>query len=274
MKHVFKTLASAFAIVAAASCAKEITPAEPSEIGGEQTAKFELTVTTDQNTKAAFDSDVRQLTWQEGDQIAVFDGTAKQVFTVVAESIEGGSAKFVGDVTEGATELYVAYPVAAASAASAEGMTVTIPSEQTVPEGAKADPEAFVMVGKVAAVGTLRFHYLIVCANPPVNEDIVDYLRNDMVDFSDMLLHILVIVPGGGLKFLFFSYIIRMKEPDAFQVSGIFGIKIEIEVACYHHRTPIADLSSLAAKQGDTLATGLDTDMVEMCIDEEELLAS
>lgn len=151
MKHVFKTLASAFAIVAAASCAKEITPAEPSEIGGDQTAKFELTVTTDQNTKAAFDSDVRQLTWQEGDQIAVFDGTAKQVFTVVAESIEGGSAKFVGDITEGATELYVAYPVAAASAASAEGMTVTIPSEQTVPEGAKADPEAFVMVGKVAA---------------------------------------------------------------------------------------------------------------------------
>lgn len=161
MKHVTRILASAFAIVAAVSCAKEITPQEPSEILDGDKVKFELKIAIDPQSKAAFDSDDRQLKWQEGDQVAVFDGTTKNIFTVKAETIEEGSAVFSGAITAGATDLHVAYPVAAAASVSAEGISVTIPSEQTVPEGAKADPEAFVMVGKAEADGSVSLKNVV-----------------------------------------------------------------------------------------------------------------
>lgn len=161
MKKSFKILASAFVIVAVASCTKE-TPAEDSSVivNGE-TVQMELTIAADAQTKAAFNSEVRQLAWQEGDQVAVFDGTAKQIFTVKQESIDGGSAVFTGEVTVGATDLYVAYPVSAAASASSEGISVTIPSEQTVPAGMNSDPEAFVMVGKVASDGSVELRNVV-----------------------------------------------------------------------------------------------------------------
>lgn len=161
MKKSFRIIASVFAIVAAASCAKETPVENPSDIIGGETVPFELSIVAEGQTKASFDSSVRQLAWQEGDQVAVFDGTAKQIFTVNAASIDGGSAVFSGEITAGAQNLYVAYPVEAAGAASAEGVSVTIPSVQTVPAGDNSDPEAFVMVGKVAEDNSVELKNVI-----------------------------------------------------------------------------------------------------------------
>lgn len=161
MKKSFRIIAGAFAIVALASCTKENQTETPSLPVDGKTVAFELTVSANEQTKASFSSSARQLAWQEGDQVAVFDGTAKQIFTVVASTINGGSARFNGQITAGAENIYVAYPADAAVSASAEGIAVTIPSVQTVPSGENSDPNAFVMVGKADAEGDVALKNVV-----------------------------------------------------------------------------------------------------------------
>ena len=98
--------------------------------------------------------------WQDSDQIAIFDGTAKNVFSIPEGGNHGTSATFSGTVTEGAAELYAVSPAAAGTALAGSLLTVNIPSVQSIPSGLTAAPEALVCVAK-AQQGALQFRNVV-----------------------------------------------------------------------------------------------------------------
>lgn len=154
MKKIMKFAAVAVAIVAAASCAKEIEnpSVEKVEIPAGYVQKT-FTFNLAEATKADFDVEAKKVVWAAGDKVAVFDGTSKCEFTVVEGTINGGSADFTGMVAEGATDLYVSYPFASADKVQDGLVFNEIPLVQTVAEGACVDPAALVLAGKVDAEG-------------------------------------------------------------------------------------------------------------------------
>ena len=68
--------------------------------------------------------------WQDSDQIAIFDGTAKNIFSIPEGGNHGTSASFSGTVTEGAAELYAVSPAAAGTALAGNLLTVSIPKAE------------------------------------------------------------------------------------------------------------------------------------------------
>ena len=82
--------------------------------------------------------------WLATDQIAVFDGVSKNLFSVKTSS--GSSASFEGPVDEGATEFYAAYPASLATSLSAGVIATEIPAEQVVPTGKNVGDGALVSV--------------------------------------------------------------------------------------------------------------------------------
>ncbi len=91
----------------------------------------------------------RHIQWEDDDIVAVFDGVAKNKFSIAPGSNEGAKATFTGEVTEGAGSLYTVYPYSAGESLSGSLLTVTVPSVQTVSASSPADPTALVSVGKV-----------------------------------------------------------------------------------------------------------------------------
>ena len=92
--------------------------------------------------------------WLDSDQIAVFDGTSKNTFSIKTNS--GTSAVFTGIVDEEATSLYAAYPASLATQLSGETITTAIPTEQVVPTGKNVGNGALVAVAKENS-GSLAF---------------------------------------------------------------------------------------------------------------------
>ena len=86
--------------------------------------------------------DFPTLSWQDDDQIAVFDGTAKHTFSIPPGGNHGSSANFSGTVSEGASELYAVSPAAAADALSGGLLSVSLLSVQVIPSGLTASPQA------------------------------------------------------------------------------------------------------------------------------------
>ncbi len=98
--------------------------------------------------------------WQDSDEIAIFDGTAKNIFSIPEGGNHGTSASFSGTVTEGAAGLYAVSPASAGNALSGSLLTVNIPSVQSIPAGLTAAPEALVCVAK-AQQGSLQFRNVV-----------------------------------------------------------------------------------------------------------------
>ena len=74
--------------------------------------------------------------WSEGDQIALWDGTAMQEFT--ATTINGSKATFSGPATPGAD--YTAfYPLVAVESMTSTSVTFNLPAEQTAKAGTFAN---------------------------------------------------------------------------------------------------------------------------------------
>lgn len=74
--------------------------------------------------------------WTEGDQIALWDGTAVQEFT--ATTISGSNATFTGTATPSST--YTAfYPLVAVESMNATSVTFNLPAEQTAVAGTFAN---------------------------------------------------------------------------------------------------------------------------------------
>lgn len=154
MKKTMKFMLAAFAIVAAASCAKEIAPVENETVPAVEEGLVPMTFKADlSSTKAAIDG--KTIVWESTDAIAVFDGTAVREFTVT--ECDGKTATFSGAVLPEATEFYASYPYDANFSVADGVMSVSIPAVQTIPDGKDVAPEALVMAAKVADDYTIQF---------------------------------------------------------------------------------------------------------------------
>ena len=156
-----KFMLFAVAAIAAASCAKDITPENTQD-----TPKFNLIPMTftagaegtgaednsikpaNVSTRVALQSDGTTLHWEGGDKIKVFDGVSNELEPFTA-SESGKIVNLDGNVTEGSTEFYAVYPSTAANGFNAETktLTVTLPETQTAAAGS-VPKDAFITVAK------------------------------------------------------------------------------------------------------------------------------
>ena len=98
--------------------------------------------------------------WEDSDEIAVFDGYAKNIFSIPSGNNNGKSASFRGEVHSGATELYAASPASAGLGCAGGLVTVELPSVQRIGAGRSIAPEALLCVAK-AEGGTLQFRNVV-----------------------------------------------------------------------------------------------------------------
>ncbi|MBO4340939.1 MAG: hypothetical protein J5835_05875, partial [Bacteroidales bacterium] len=147
------------ATLCAVSCEKE-TEGQDQPQEQAATVRVSLSATgesTSSDMKATLDfSQAQNVRWSDDDHIAVFDGTAKNQFSIDDGTNTGATATFSGEVTPGYANLYAVYPYSAANSLSAGSLSVTVPSTQIVSSTASVDPAALVSVGQVSA-GTIEF---------------------------------------------------------------------------------------------------------------------
>lgn len=124
---------ASIALLIAASCGKN-NPAD---------GDYELETLT---FTASMDSPV-PFEWAADDKIAVFDGSARNVFSISEGSISGKSASFTGTVRKGATDFTAVFP---ADAAASDG-SFAVPGKQTVSAGKSFDNRA--LASKATASG-------------------------------------------------------------------------------------------------------------------------
>ena len=113
MKKTFKFFAAALAIVAAASCSKELTN-DNTDQGLEQELVhkvFSASLNVDDETKTTLHTDGVTVHWTEGDKIALIPvgATNASYFSINPESIDGTFADFEGQTVE-ATDYVGVYP--------------------------------------------------------------------------------------------------------------------------------------------------------------------
>ena len=136
----------------AVSCNKE---RQDADLSPDPTPKVTVSLSasgesSEMDDKAFLDfSFAENVRWSDDDLIAVFDGTAKNQFSIDAETNTGATATYSGDVTAGYSNLYAVYPYSAANSLSGSSLSVTVPAEQTVSSTASVDPAAIVSVGQV-----------------------------------------------------------------------------------------------------------------------------
>lgn len=94
-------------------------------------------------------------TLRENEQVAVFDGTAKRIFTV--ESVTEGKALLTGFVAEDSEEYHLVYPYVSASDVVEENgfPEIEVPAIQTISEGNSLSVEASVSCGKADEQGSV-----------------------------------------------------------------------------------------------------------------------
>ena len=143
---------SAMAMVAAASCTKEIV-----DVNKETALDVELFPMTftasSQQTKAEM-VDAQTIHWQSGDQINVFDGNGT-VYEPFTTSGEGASVTFEGMAGK-AEGYYALYPYQSSATMTDGTIIATFPSEQTAVAGS-FDPKAFISVAQSDAEGNFSF---------------------------------------------------------------------------------------------------------------------
>lgn len=143
---------SAMAMVAAASCTKEIV-----DVNKETALDVELFPMTftasSQQTKAEM-VDAKTIHWQSGDQINVFDGNGT-VYEPFTTSGEGASVTFEGMAGK-AEGYYALYPYQSSATMTDGVIKATFPSEQTAVAGS-FDPKAFISVAQSDDEGNFSF---------------------------------------------------------------------------------------------------------------------
>ena len=158
MKKTRLFIFAALAAVTAVSCNKEI--AEPQVVPSGEKVYVSFSATGEDITKVALDfaSETNKLQWQDTDDIAVFDGVSRNVFTVKSGSNTGATVVFEGEINDGSGTLGAVYPADAGMDMDSEKkLNVNIPAEQTIPEGACVDPKALVAVASGTKGSALAF---------------------------------------------------------------------------------------------------------------------
>lgn len=149
MKKILTLIAIAAGLLAASSCAKQ-----GSGLVSDRLVQVSIKATIE-TSRAGLDGS--KVCWEAGDRIAVWDGVAAHIFT--ADEVDGTSATFKGEVTEGATGFQAVYPASAFVNVEADTVTVTQPAEQTIASGRCIDTAALVMTaftGNLAAGLTMK----------------------------------------------------------------------------------------------------------------------
>ena len=137
MKKIISIALTVFGLAMAVSCQKEVlTVEEPSNL-------VPLTLTAGSPKTALVDG--ASVVFNAGDEISVWDGTAVQKF-VTAEG--GASAVFTGSVTEGATDLYAAFPYDAEMTVTDGVVRTCVPRVQYADQAGSFGANANVAVGK------------------------------------------------------------------------------------------------------------------------------
>lgn len=151
MKKLAFFLALGAFVALTASCNREtITPEAPA---GDGLVQVSFIASNADLTRTMLDG--LSVVWSEGDQIAVFDGTALQCFTLAAGA-GTTTATFTGSVSSGATEFTAVSPFSAATL-DGTSLVVNVPTVQTLSAGCPVDPKALVAVAKASAGGSFSF---------------------------------------------------------------------------------------------------------------------
>ena len=162
-----KFMLFAVAAIAAASCAKEITPENATNSGSTELNLIPMIFTAgaeDADTKVALQSDKKTLHWEATDQIKVFDGTSNELpaFTTTGS---GASVEFTGSVTSETGPFYALYPYQAGATLGESTITsktygtvitATVPSEQIATAGS-VPSNAFISAAKSDDKGNFFF---------------------------------------------------------------------------------------------------------------------
>lgn len=147
MKKSFALLCTAVLVLF--GCSKEISDNSASISGGEM-IPYSVSVSLD-DAKAELQSDGKVF-WTEGDNIAVYDGTALREFTL-ASGAGATSATFTGEISAEAKTIEAVYPFAAASLGQGGEVICSVPAEQTIAKGKIVDPAAIVAKAAPVAIG-------------------------------------------------------------------------------------------------------------------------
>lgn len=142
--------------LAAVACSKEIDEQIVVPAAEQEYASF--TATGEDITKVALNfAEATNAKWEDADQLAVFDGSSKNIFSIKSGSNTGASAVFEGQVSGSATTLWAVYPADAGVALSGSDINIEVPAEQTIPTGAFADPKALVAVASADKGSSMAF---------------------------------------------------------------------------------------------------------------------
>ena len=182
-----KKLIGILAVIAlfTVSCTKDISSPEENEAdqipAGEKVGMI-FNASFEPASKATLEG--VKVNWQATDEIAVYDGTAVNRFTV--KSCEGNTAVFEGEVTSGAKSFYAVYPYSAASAAQPSGgkVTFTVPSDQIVDANGVA-PDALVCIAE-ASEGKFSFKNAVSIVKIHIDE--TDIQSVTMEGFTDEMI--------------------------------------------------------------------------------------
>lgn len=162
-KRFFAAAFVALSMSAFNACIEEASPVLPEE---QDEKLVEMTIEAPSvDVKSTFSG--KQIGWELGDKVAVYDGKAKREFSVIA--VNDGKATLTGMVAAGATDFYAVFPYSAARDVlpSDEGkIYISVPQEQVLAEGKNFDEDAFVTTGKIVdnhvtfknAVSLLKLH--------------------------------------------------------------------------------------------------------------------
>ena len=160
------------AVMAAASCAKEIVPAEDNPTVEPVLVPMEFTASME--TKAYIAEDGKTVNWNDEESICLFDDLGgDQKFTAGAG---GATAWFSGSVTEGATEFYALYPYREAAQFDASTKTVTskLFPDQTAVVGSYAMGDGGAVMVAKADGNTLSFKNMTSHIKFTLAEDMTD----------------------------------------------------------------------------------------------------
>lgn len=155
MKNTIYALFAAVAVILAASCSKDLTTDEGLNTDRETVRMTFTAAFAGEDTKVAAEVSASSLkyTWEEGDAIAVWDGTAVRKLNLVSGA-GTASATFSGAVTSSPTGYSAVYPYSDSVQFDGDGLTVEFPARQQA-EANSIDPKALIF----AAQGNTSFSF-------------------------------------------------------------------------------------------------------------------
>ena len=173
MKKIVIFASAALVALFCISCNKELKTEDVVNPGQEQVpaGKVHMRFTAGIGTKASVEEgeSTIDIKWSADDHIAVWDGTEWCDFA--ATKVDGATAVFEGEITPdetfAKTSFKAVYPFSAVTDRTSSAISVTVPTEQTVPAGGVVDPNALVSVATCSEEGLLTFEQ--VCALVKVN---------------------------------------------------------------------------------------------------------